>query len=292
MCFGCEALGGTDWGEVNIAEIEQAIEVALDLGVNFFDTASVYGLTLSEKRLAKILGPRKHEVYIATKGGLSWTTSSNGRAKVTKDSSPRSISAGVFGILKRMGLDRIPIYYIHWPDPKIPLEATFAVLQELKDEGLIGEIGCSNFDVKQIDIAMKYAEIKYVQSPLNIFADTRNEALTSFCTDHNLYFVAYNVLGSGMLTGKFDHNSTFAANDRRSRLAEFAGKKYVARLQEIRQYEEQASLLNLTLLEYALKWAFGQPSVASVITGIKSSDQLIMNWNALMRELPIHMSKN
>ena len=109
ICFGCEALGGMDWGEVNLKDLEDAINVAIDLGVNFFDTADVYGLGLSEKRLSQILGQRRLDMIIGTKGGIQWTESTKGRAKTRFNSSPEYIETCVEESLKRLKLEIIPI---------------------------------------------------------------------------------------------------------------------------------------------------------------------------------------
>ena len=285
LCFGCEALGGTDWGESDISEIERAVKRAVSIGINFFDTAAIYGLSESEKRLAKALGNKKHDVVIATKGGLSWSTKNVGRAKVWKDSSPSAIKTGVYGSLKRMGLDVIPIYFVHWPDINTSFESTFSTLQRLKEDGLIQALGCSNFSNVQLAEALKFADIKYVQGPLNLFMKNRHSETLAFCRKKGLHFVAYNVLGSGMLTGKYDKNTVFPNNDRRSRLDSFKDEEFLIKLEECDLYKSEALKLKMSLHQYALNWVISQPSVISIITGIKSVDQLIMNWSAIKKEV-------
>ena len=284
LCFGCEALGGTDWGDVDIAAIERAIEEAMDIGVNFFDTATVYGLTSSEERLARALGHRRHDAVIATKGGLSWQADDSGRAKVWKDSSPDAIVNGVHESLTRMQLDVIPVYYIHWPDPNTPFEATFSTLQNLKEQGKIAAIGCSNFSIDQLREAANYADVDYVQGPLNLFKENRNREMLRHCEEHSMAFVAYGALASGLLTGKYHGGSTFGKNDRRSRLDSFSGDGLSSKLAEMERYQAAAAEQNLSLVEYALRWVLDQPSVLSVITGIKSCEQLRQNWQAIAGE--------
>jgi aryl-alcohol dehydrogenase-like predicted oxidoreductase len=144
LCFGCEPLGGTDWGGVDVAEIGLAIDHALDLGIDFFDTADVYGLGLSEERLAEALGTRRHDVVIATKGGVSWSRPGPQlRATVTYDSSPQYLRTAVENSLRRLRLDVLPIYYIHWPDPKTPIGATFAELEKLRSPKPVARRRCS-----------------------------------------------------------------------------------------------------------------------------------------------------
>src|SRR5690348_16088167 len=168
ICFGCEPLGGTDWGEVDVSAIADAVEAALEAGINFFDTAAVYGLGLSEERLSAILGERRHDVVIATKGGLTWTMgAAGGRATVSRDSSLRELQLGVEGSLRRLRLEWLPVYYIHWPDPRTELRYSFEFLMKLKAEGRIGRIGCSNFSAAQIRAASDVSDVSLVQLPLN-----------------------------------------------------------------------------------------------------------------------------
>ena len=106
FCFGCEPLGGSDWGDIDLNKIETAVSLSLELGVNFFDTANVYGLGLSEQRLSSILGEKRHEVIIATKGGLSWKReNSTSRAIIKRNSSPNAILSDIEGSLKRLRLE-------------------------------------------------------------------------------------------------------------------------------------------------------------------------------------------
>ena len=140
---------------------------------------------------------------IATKGGLSWQADDSGRAKVWKDSSPDAIVTGVHESLIRMQLDVIPVYYIHWPDPNTPFEATFSTLQNLKEQGKIAAIGCSNFSIDQLREAANYADVDYVQGPLNLFKENRNREMLRHCEEHSMAFVAYGALASGLLTGKY-----------------------------------------------------------------------------------------
>ena len=116
ICFGCEPLGGTDNGDFDLKSLSKAIDIAIDLGINFFDTAGVYGLGLSEERLTKILGKRRHNLVIATKGGLSWKKNNLGRAVVVKDCSSFAIRRDVESSLSRLKLETLPIFFVHWPD--------------------------------------------------------------------------------------------------------------------------------------------------------------------------------
>ncbi len=278
LCFGCEPLGGTDWGAVDVVEIERAIDRALSLGIDFFDTADVYGLGLSEERLSQALGQRRHDVVIATKGGVSWSRpSSQARARITHDSSPRYIRSAVDNSLRRLRLDVLPIYFVHWPDPRTPIEATFSELEKLRTEGKIKSLGCSNYSAEQVLRACEAATVEYVQLPINVLEGALGADMMEACARHRLRIVAYNVLAQGLLTGKYSESSRFPADDRRSRLPLFQGQQYRDALVKVAQVSETAALEKLTTAQYAVRWVLRQPLVASAIVGIKSVKQLDEN---------------
>jgi myo-inositol catabolism protein IolS len=279
ICFGCEPLGGTDWGNVDIKAIEHAVNTALDLGLNFVDTAGVYGLGLSEKRLSRILGKRRHDVVIATKGGLRWDQSESKRKVILKDSSPESIRNDVESSLRRLKLDILPIFYVHWPDSNTKIEDTFFELLKLKNEGKIKSIGCSNFSAKQLDIASNVCKIEYVQLPVNILDGPPNKNISEICTNKKIKIIAYNVLLNGLLTGKFDQNSSFPKNDRRSRLSIFKGSTFLDVLKKVDKLKIEAENVNNSLAHYSIDWVLKQENIISVVIGIKSTDQIIDNWS-------------
>lgn len=278
LCFGCEALGGTDWGKVNLKDIELAIELALDSGVNFFDTADVYGLGLSEERLSSILGERRHNLLIATKGGVSWTKDvGSNRAKIKMDSSPRYLRDAVENSLRRLQLDQLPIYYLHWPDPEVDIRLSFECLNELQEEGKIDLLGCSNYSAEQISQAAKVSNVSLVQLPLNIISGPLTSDIVNVCNKNEIQVVAYNVLASGLLTGKYDKSSRFSENDRRSKMSLFQGDELTEALIKVDKAKAEAHKAGLSVAQYAINWAVKQKHVASVITGVKNIEQIKKN---------------
>ena len=282
ICFGCEPLGGTDWGNVDLDSIKNAIHVALDLGVNSFDTAGVYGLGLSEERLSEILGNHRHDVIIATKGGLSWERSSSGRAVVIKDSSPSAIRRDVENSLRRLRLDTLPIFFVHWPDSNTPIEETFFELLQLKNEGKVGLIGCSNFSAEELLRANSVSKVSYIQMPMNILSGPLDREISDVCTENGIEIIAYNVLANGLLTGKYNKNSSFPENDRRSRLSLFRGERYYKNLDQIKKLKIIAKAENKNILQYSINWALKQNNVSSTILGIKSPRQIVANWYSII----------
>ena len=282
FCFGCEQLGGTDWGEINVSDITSAIHRSLDSGVNFFDTAPVYGLGLSETRLSEILGSKRHDLFIATKGGLSWSDSKlDGRAVVSRDSSKSHLRIGLENSLRRLKLDFIPIYYIHWPDPNVEIRYTFEILSKFQSEGKIMHIGCSNFNELQLRAACEVSDISLVQLPINLLGDSINSKIADFVKDRSIGLVAYNVLANGLLTGKYDKNSRFEFSDRRSRLPQFQGEMFLESLRQVEKISLKATINNMKCSQFSISQVLKFPNVVSVIVGIKNLEQLEENISVL-----------
>jgi myo-inositol catabolism protein IolS len=278
ICFGCEPLGGTDWGQIDVSDIASAIARALELGVNFFDTADVYGLGASEERLSEILGAKRHEVVIATKGGLSWTdVPSGGRAIISRDSSPKYLRSAVEASLRRLRLDCLPVYFIHWPDPNTEIRATFESLSKLRDAGKIGQIGCSNFSAAQVRAACEVSEVSLVQLPMNLLGEDMDAAMAELVKKKSIGVVAYNVLANGLLTGKYDENSRFPPDDRRARLPLFQSDAYRSALRQMAGIAAAAAAENMTCAQYAISRVLRRPGVVSAILGIKNRRQIEEN---------------
>ena len=281
ICFGCEPLGGTDNGNFDFNALSKAVDTAIELGINFFDTAGVYGLGLAEERLATILGKRRHNMVIATKGGLSWNNVKAGRAIIDRDSSRSAIRKDVESSLSRLKLETLPIFFVHWPDEKVSLEETFTELNLLKNEGKIKEIGCSNFNANQLEEACKFYKVDYLQIPLNLFNKPLEANISNICSKNKIKIIAYNTLANGLLTGKLNRNSHFPVNDRRSRLSMFKGKNFIYSLEKIEKLKLEAASRNDNLLGYSINWVLNQNNVHSAIIGIKNHYQIKENYNSI-----------
>lgn len=282
FCFGGEPLGGTDWGKVGVREVERAVSRAFDLGVDSFDTADVYGLGLSEKRLSLALGERRHDAVIMTKGGLTWSKAADGgRARIRRDSSPKHMTAAVEASLRRLRVQRIPVYLVHWPDPGTEIRKTFEALARLKDQGLIGALGCSNFDEGQLRAAAEVAPVEYIQLPVNLLTGGPSAEVRRACAELDVRIVAYNVLANGLLTGKFGTDTRFPPDDRRARLPLFRGAAFRDALRQVDAIAARAERSNLSAAQYAIAWVLSRAFVSSVVVGIKNVQQLEENLRAM-----------
>jgi aryl-alcohol dehydrogenase-like predicted oxidoreductase len=283
ICFGCEPLGGTDWGNIDLDKIEVAINLSIEKGLNFFDTADCYGLGLSEERLSQILGSKRKDLVIATKGGMAWKKKPKfKRAKMYIDCSRKHLENAFVASLKRLRLDYIPVYYVHNADLNVSFEETFSFLNDLQNNKKIGLIGCSNFSFSQIKTASKYCKLSLIQSSVNIIDGLPDKKILNFCKENDTRIVAYNVLYSGFLSGKFTKQTYFEKNDRRHRQKEFIGSNLNKLIDNIEMLKQKASNLNISLTHYAIQEVLKNENILSIITGIKNKDQLTDNLNSLI----------
>jgi len=280
--FGCEQLGGFDWGHVDAGDVVAAVHTALDAGVNFFDTADVYGLGRSEEMLAKALGPRRRDVVIATKFGVNWRTNrSSGRALTFVDCSPRRVSEALEGSLQRLKIDCIPLYQIHWPDPKTPIGSTLEALTRCQKEGKIRYIGCSNFRLGVLVAAVGHCTVSSAQTLYSLIDRTAENDVLRFCKERNVGVLVYGALAHGLLTGKYMPGAEFPANDRRSRLPTFTPGGLADKYPVIKQLQYAAARYGVTPAQVAIRWVLENPAVSCVVTGVKTSRQIEENVGAL-----------
>ena len=271
--IGCNNFGG----RIDADQTAEVVNAAFDAGVNFFDTADVYGNGLSEEFLGKALGSRRDEVVIATKFGAG----SGAKPDVVRSSCEAS--------LRRLGTDRIDLYQLHRPDDDTPIDDTLAALNELVEQGKVLEIGCSNFDGARIEAAESAASSKgtarfvTVQNQLSLLDRRGEDDLLAACAKHDLGILPYFPLASGRLTGKYRRNEAppegtrlaGMPEDRRQRAFDDRNFDIVEKLQDY------ASQRNHTLLELAMSWLACLPNMASVIAGATKPQQVKDNAAAV-----------
>ena len=278
--FGCAAMGGYDYGAVNDRESEAAVQKALELGVNFFDTADVYGFGHAEEILGKALGSQRQKVVVATKVGVKWDSQGNTK----RDLRPKTVVRALEGSLKRLKLDCIPLYQIHWPDPNTQIEETLEALNKCQKDGKIGHIGCCNFPFELIERAQKYSRLESVQVPYSLAEKELEGMITDSRKKYNMSVLCYNSLAHGLLTGKYSKNSEFEGTDLRRRADHFHGERFENNLAILERLKVVAKRRGKTLAQVAIRWVLEYPSVSCAITGIKTSKQIQDNcgsvdWN-------------
>ena len=282
ISFGCEQLGGFDWGFVNEKLAATAVEKALACGINFFDTANVYGLGRSEELLSMALGRRRHDVVISTKCGLNWETNRHGgRAKTYLDSRPQTILQSLEGSLRRLRVDCVGLCFLHWPDPHVPLEKTLETLERCVQAGKIRSLGLSNYPADLIRRACQIAPISAVESPYNLIDRRAEKDVLLCCQELGISVIAYGALAQGLLTGKYTIRSSFRPNDRRSRLLHFQGEAYRKNVSAVQRIRTAAARYGKTIPQMAIRWVLDNPAIRCVLMGAKTFGQVEENVGAL-----------
>lgn len=278
--FGGCPIGGHGWGKVKDDDSIAAIRKAARLGINFFDTADVYGLGHSEKILAKALGNYRKKVIIATKVGVRWNYKEK---RSYRDLSPKHIREAAEDSLKRLKIDCIPLYQIHYPDPQTPISETMEALGELQKEGKIRYIGCSNFSAELIDQTQKYGRLESLQTCYNLLGRDIEQFIIPTCRKWKMTIIAYGPLAQGFLTGKFNLKTKFGKDDRRSRkeYKHFHGRRFKANLIIVDKLKEMALKYKKTPVQVAIRWILDNDSIASAILGIQKPEEIEEDIGAL-----------
>ena len=270
IALGTWSFGG-DWGAVDADAATRTITGAVDLGINFFDSAQAYGFGEAERILGDALWPsiRREEVVIATKGGLRRQGN-----RTVRDASAEWLRQGVEDSLRNLRTDYIDLYQVHWPDPKTPAAETGAVLNELVDEGKIRHVGVSNYDIAQLAQLRRFVTVDAVQPPYHLFRQEVDADLLPYCADNEIGVLVYGALAHGLLSGSMTPDTSFAPEDWRSHSPDFAGETFATNLAVVAELEAFAAERNLSLPELAVAWTFAHPLVSVVIIGARNPDHL------------------
>jgi aryl-alcohol dehydrogenase-like predicted oxidoreductase len=275
--FGAWALGGSNydwgWGTQDDDESVAAIHHALDLGVNWIDTAAQYGFGHSEEVVGRAVqsysGERPH---VFTKGGQPEGPNRSTLQSLRRDSLRREVE----GSLSRLGVDAIDLYQIHWPIPDEEIEEGWTTLAELKDEGLVHHIGVSNFDVEQLRRAQAIAPVETLQPPYSLIDRDVETEILPFAEREGIGVIVYSPMGSGMLTGAMtrDRIANLPDDDWRKRSPGFQEPELSRRLELVARLERVAERLNVSPGAVAVAWTLRNPAVDGAIVGFRRPDQV------------------
>ncbi|HEY5085914.1 MAG TPA: aldo/keto reductase [Gemmatimonadaceae bacterium] len=270
--LGCNNFGG----RLDEQATARVVQAALDAGINFFDTADIYGGDgRSEQFLGRALGQRRSEVIIATKFGMKMDEQRRGAR-------PDYVHHAAEDSLRRLGTNYIDLYQLHQPDPDVPIADTLGALNELVRAGKVREIGCSNFSAAQIrdadSIAVKrdMARFVSVQNEYSLLHREPELEVLAECERVGVAFLPFFPLSSGLLTGKYHRGEPAPAGSRLAsgpRAAQL-NDETLARVEALRDFAQSRGH---TLLELAVSWLLAQPVVASVIAGATKSEQIALN---------------
>ncbi|MBN2212433.1 MAG: aldo/keto reductase [Sedimentisphaerales bacterium] len=292
VALGAWAIGGWTWGGADDEESIRAVHAALDAGMNFIDTAPIYGFGHSEKVVGLALRDRRQQAVLATKCGLRWDlekgvfyfystedmfTNHPAKHRVHKYLGPESVIAECEASLKRLQTDYIDLYQTHWQDSTTAIEDTMATLIKLKEQGKIRAIGVCNATVEQVEEYRLIGPIASEQSRYSMFDRKLEEDLLPYCTDNNVAFLAYSPLEQGLLTGKITPDRKFSEGDQRAHKERFSvenRRKVLAFLEKLRPI---AQAHNLTLAQLVIAWTIQQPGCTYALVGARSPHQVQEN---------------
>jgi len=274
--LGTWAMGGPwqyGWGPQDDDEAIGAISAALDTGINWIDTAPAYGLGHSEELIRKALKQTNKKPLIATKCGILWNEK---KEKVTC-LKRRSIRDECHASLKRLGIDVIDLYQMHWPDPDEDVEEAWEEMTRLLDEGKVRYIGVSNFNIEQIERVRKIHPPVSLQPPYSMLHREVEGELLDYCGQNNIGVVAYSPMQRGLLTGKFDRARLegLAPDDHRRTNPDFLEPQFSATLELVEELKKIAERNGRTCAELAISWVLRRPEVTAAIVGARNPQQII-----------------
>jgi aryl-alcohol dehydrogenase-like predicted oxidoreductase len=264
------------------AESIRTIQRALELGVTFFDTAEIYGPFVNEELLARALAGRRDDVVLATKFGL---VSHAGSGPGTLDSSPANVRTAVEGSLKRLGTDRIDLYYQHRVDPDTPIEETVGALAELVSEGKVLHIGLSEAGPETIRRAHAVHPIAALQTEYSLWTRDPEAELLPLLRELGIGFVPYSPLGHGFLTGTIRSPEELSDDDWRKTNPRFTAGNFEQNLRIVDEVAAVASELDATSAQVALAWLLAQGEDIAPIPGTKRISRVEENTAADAIEL-------
>jgi aryl-alcohol dehydrogenase-like predicted oxidoreductase len=276
--FGSWAIGGGDWifgwGDQDPGQAVDAIVAAVDSGINWIDTAPVYGGGVSETivgQAIKALGPARRPV-VATKCGRVM----KGPSTIDKVLKKESVFAECEASLRRLQIDCIDLYQLHWPEPNDQIEEGWEALVELKQQGKVRQIGVSNHDVSQMERLAKIHPLCSLQPPYSMLKRDVEREILPYCLNNQIGVVSYSPLAKGLLTGSFNHQrvAQLDAKDHRSRDPQFQSPLLDAHLGLVDCLRDVAGRNGLTLAQLAIAWVLRRPEITAAIVGARSPSQI------------------
>ena len=274
--FGAWAIGGGNWefawGPQDDNESITAIHRALDLGVNWIDTAAIYGLGHSEEMVGRALKTASHKPLVFTKCSMRW----HDDRTIYRSLKAKSLEEELNNSLRRLGRDTIDLYQIHWPNPEPEIEEGWETLAKFKKQGKIRYIGVSNFSVAQMKRAQKIAPITSLQPPYSMLRRAIEEEIFPFAQANNIGVINYSPMVSGLLTGKMTRERVAALpqDDWRRRAPEFNEPRLSRNLRLVELLGEIGKPHDVEPGVVAVAWTLNHPAITAAIVGGRSSQQV------------------
>lgn len=275
--FGAWAIGGGGWeyawGPQDDQESIEAIHAALDKGVNWIDTAAVYGLGHSEEVVARALEGMAQKPYVFTKCALRWDADGQVFGNLKRDSIRQELEES----LRRLQTDTIDLYQIHWPDDaNVDIEEAWGTLADMQREGKVRWIGVSNFDVAQLKRCLAIAPVTSLQPPYSLVKPEVGDEILPFCLEQNIGVIAYSPMYSGLLTGSMTRArvESFPSDDWRRTDDEFQEPRLTRNLALAELLKSIAAKHGRSAAEASVAWVLANPAVTGAIVGARRASQI------------------
>jgi aryl-alcohol dehydrogenase-like predicted oxidoreductase len=274
--FGAWAIGGGNWefgwGEQDDAESLRTIGRAIDSGINWIDTAAIYGLGRSEEVVGKALKGRRDKPYVFTKCSMRWLPDRS----IYRSLRAGSLQEEVENSLRRLQVDSIDLYQIHWPNPEGEIEEGWETLAKLREQGKVRYIGVSNFSVEQMKRVQKIAPVTSLQPPYSLLRRDIEAEILPFCRQNNIGVINYSPMVSGLLTGKMtaERIKSLPEDDWRKRSPNFQPPKLEHNLALVEVLREIGREHGVEPGVVAIAWTLRNPAVTAAIVGARRPDQI------------------
>jgi aryl-alcohol dehydrogenase-like predicted oxidoreductase len=282
VAMGCWPIAGITSPGVTQQDALETVKAALDAGINFFDTAYAYGYDgESERFVGQALRTDRDRVVIATKGGLEW---SKDRSQV-RDASPRRLRAQCDESLRRLGIDRIDLYYLHAPDPKVSVAESAGALAELKQAGKVAAIGASNLNLRQLREFSEVCPLDAIQPYYNMLQRDIERDVLPWCIENNVSVMAYWPLLKGLLAGRISRDHVFDARDSRRKYPMFEGSEWEKNHDFVDVLRGIAAECGSSVAQLVIAWTIHRPGITAALCGAKRPEQIRENAGAIGRRL-------
>ena len=274
--YGAWAIGGGNWefawGSQDDEESVKTIERAIDSGLNWIDTAAIYGLGHSEEIVAKALKNIHTKPYVFTKCSMRWQDD----RQIYRSLKANSVREELENSLRRLNIDVIDLYQIHWPNPEDEIEEGWETLARLQQEGKVRYIGVSNFNVEQMKRTQKIAPITSLQPPYSLLNRNIEPEILPFCRENNIGVINYSPMVSGLLTGKMtaERIAQMPADDWRKRSPNFNEPKLSRNLKLVELLREIGNAHGVEPGVIAIAWTLRHPAITAAIVGARRPDQV------------------
>lgn len=271
IALGCWPIAGITSPGTRDEESLATIQECLDLGINHLDTAYCYGHTgESERLIGQALGSRRHEMVIATKGGLHWDE----HGKQAHDARPTTLRRECEESLRRLRTDHVELYYLHAPDPNVPVSHSAGELKRLVDEGKTRAVGVSNVTLAQLEEFAAECPLAAFQPPYNMLQRQIEADVLPWCREHGVAVLVYWPLVKGLLAGKLRRDHVFGTNDSRHKYPQFQGDEWQKNHDLLDRLRPIAAAAGHTMAELVINWTIHQPGIAAALCGAKRPEQI------------------